>query len=92
MKRLAVVAIVLLAPASAVSARNPTSFTGRGVVDAAEAAFEVQQPEGALCKFTLTVVNCRLQGDLAGERDGVVRRHASVDAEVAAKVKSAIAM
>lgn len=34
-----------------------------------------------------TVVNGRLQGDMAGERDGVVRGHAKVDAAKAAKAK-----
>jgi len=33
-----------------------------------------------LFKFTLTIVKGRLQGDMAGERDGVVRGHAKVDA------------
>jgi len=47
----------------------------------------VQQPNGPLFKFTLTIVKGRLQGDMAGERDGVVRGHASVDAAKAAKTK-----
>jgi hypothetical protein len=52
----------------------------KGAVDAGTATFEVQQPDGPLFKFTLTVVKGRLQGDMAGERDGVVRGHAKVDA------------
>jgi len=52
----------------------------KGVVDAGKATFEVQQPDGPLFKFTLTIVKGRLQGDMAGERDGVVRGHARVDA------------
>ena len=51
-----------------------------GVVNAGTATFDVQQPDGPLFKFTLTIVEGRLQGDMAGERDGVVRGHAKVDA------------
>jgi hypothetical protein len=56
----------------------------KGAVNAGKATFEVQQPEGPLFKFTLTIVKGRLQGEMAGERDGVVRGQAKVDA---AKVK-----
>lgn len=52
----------------------------KGTVNAGKATFEVQQPDGPLFKFTLTIVKDRLQGDMAGERDGVVRGHAKVDA------------
>ncbi|HEY7499325.1 MAG TPA: hypothetical protein VH740_12465 [Vicinamibacterales bacterium] len=52
----------------------------KGVVDAGKATFELQQPDGPLFKFTLTIVKGRLQGDMAGERDGVVRGQAKVDA------------
>jgi hypothetical protein len=52
----------------------------KGVVNAGKATFEVQQTDGPLFKFTLTIVRGRLQGDMAGERDGVVRGHAKVDA------------
>ena len=55
----------------------------KGAVDAGKATFEVQQPDGPLFKFTLTIVKGRLQGDMAGERDGVVQGHAKVDAEKA---------
>ena len=58
----------------------------KGAVAAGKATFEVQQPDGPLFKFTLTIVKGRLQGDMAGERDGVVRGHAKVDA---AKVTAA---
>lgn len=51
-----------------------------GAVGAGKATFAVQQPDGPLFKFTLTIVKGRLQGDMAGERDGVVRGHAKVDA------------
>src|SRR5262245_26945668 len=57
----------------------------KGAVAAGKATFEVQQPNGPLFKFTLTIVKGRLQGDMAGERDGVVRGHAKVDAGKAAK-------
>jgi hypothetical protein len=55
----------------------------KGAVEAGKATFEVQQPNGPLFKFTLTIVKGRLQGEMAGERDGVVRGHAKVDAEKA---------
>jgi hypothetical protein len=52
----------------------------KGAVNAGKATFEVQQPDGPLFKFTLAIVKGRLQGDMAGEREGVVRGHAKVDA------------
>lgn len=52
----------------------------KGAVNAGKATFEVQQPDGPLLKFTLTIVDGRLQGDMAGERDGVVRSRAKVNA------------
>jgi hypothetical protein len=55
----------------------------KGAVTAGKATFEVQQPDGPLFKFTLTILKGRLQGEMAGERDGVVRGHAKVDAEKA---------
>ena len=58
-----------------------------GAVTAGKATFDVQQPNGPLFKFTLTIVKGRLQGDMAGERDGVVRGHAKVDAAKADKAK-----
>jgi hypothetical protein len=58
-----------------------------GAVAAGKATFEVQQPDGPLFKFTLAIVKGRLQGDMAGERDGVVRGHAKVDAAKAAARK-----
>jgi hypothetical protein len=59
----------------------------KGAVAAGKATFEVQQPNGPLFKFTLTIVKGRLQGDMTGERDGVVRGRAKVDAERAPKAK-----
>jgi hypothetical protein len=53
----------------------------KGAVNDGTATFEVQQPDGPLFKFTLTIVKGRLQGEMAGERDGVVRGRAKVDAE-----------
>ena len=55
----------------------------KGAVNAGKATFEVQQPNGPLFKFTLTVVKGRLEGDMTGERDGVVQGRAKVDAEKA---------
>src|SRR5262245_12520663 len=57
----------------------------KGAVAAGKATFQVQQPNGPLFKFTLTIVKGRLQGEMTGERDGVVRGHAKVDAGKAAK-------
>ena len=61
----------------------------KGAVTAGTATFEEQQPDGPLFKFTLTIVKGRLQGDMAGERDGVVRGHAKVDAAKAATAAKA---
>lgn len=55
----------------------------KGAVAGGKATFEVQQPDGPLYKFTLTIVKGRLQGDMVGERDGVTRQ-AKVDAAKAA--------
>jgi hypothetical protein len=60
----------------------------KGTVAEGTATFEVQQPDGPLFKFTLTIVKGRLQGDMTGERDGVVRGHAKVDAARADAAKA----
>src|SRR5688572_29618034 len=60
----------------------------KGAVTAGKATFEVQQPEGPLFKFTLTIVKERLQGDMVGERDGVVMGQAKVDAAKAVPAKT----
>ena len=52
----------------------------KGEVNAGKATFQVQQPNGPLFKFALTIVKGRLQGDMTGERDGVVQGQAKVDA------------
>jgi len=52
----------------------------KGAVNAGKATFEVQQPNGPLWKFTLTIVKRRLQGEMTGERNGVVRVRAKIDA------------
>lgn len=59
----------------------------KGAVAAGKATFEVQQPNGPLFKFSLTIVKGRLQGEMTGERDGVVRGRATVDAAKADKLK-----
>jgi hypothetical protein len=51
-----------------------------GAVEAGKATFAVQQPNGPLFRFSLTIVKGRLQGDMTGEREGVVRGRAKVDA------------
>lgn len=52
----------------------------KGAVNGGKATFEVQQPDGPLFKFALTIVKGRLQGEMTGEREGVVRGRAKVDA------------
>jgi hypothetical protein len=52
----------------------------KGAVKEGKATFEVQQPNGPLFKFALSIVKERLQGDMTGERDGVVQGQAKVDA------------
>jgi hypothetical protein len=61
--------------------------TEKGAVADGQATFEVQQPDGPLFKFTLTIVKERLQGEMTGERDGVVRGRARVDAAKADQSK-----
>jgi hypothetical protein len=56
----------------------------KGAVTDGKATFQIQEPDGPLFKFTLSVVKGRLQGDMQGEQGGVVRGKAKVDA---AKVK-----
>jgi hypothetical protein len=56
-----------------------------GAVEAGKATFAMQQPDGPLFKFTLTIVKGRLEGEMAGEREGVVRGRAKVDAGRAEK-------
>ena len=60
----------------------------KGEVNAGKATFEVQQPDGPLYKFTLSLVKGRLQGDMVGERDGQTRR-AKVDVGKAAATPKA---
>ena len=57
----------------------------KGTVAAGKASFQVQQPNGPLFKFTLTIVKGRLTGDMVGERDGKVVGQAKVDAGRPAK-------
>ena len=52
----------------------------KGDVTAGKATFQVQQPNGPLFRFTLTIVKGRLQGEMTGEVDGAVRGKAKVDA------------
>ena len=53
----------------------------KGAVKAGKATFEVQLPNSpTLFKFSLSIVKDRLQGDMTGERDGVVAGKAKVDA------------
>ena len=59
-----------------------------GAVDAGKATFEVQEPNGPLFKFALTVVKGRLQGEMTGEREGKVMGRAKVDAAKAEPAKA----
>ena len=54
----------------------------KGVVKEGKATFEAQP--GPLYKFTLAIVDGRLQGEMTGERDGVVRVRGTIDASKAA--------
>jgi hypothetical protein len=63
---------------------QPGWSVDKGVIAAGKATFEVQQPNGPLFKFTLSIVKGRLAGDLAVERDGTVMGKAKVDAAKAA--------
>jgi hypothetical protein len=58
----------------------------KAAVNGGKATFEVQQPDGPLFKFTLSIVKGRLQGEMVGEKDGTVRQ-AKVDAAKAAPAK-----
>jgi hypothetical protein len=42
----------------------------KGVVDGSKTTFQVQQPDGPLRKFTLTLVKERLQGGMVAELNG----------------------
>ena len=53
----------------------------KGEVAAGKATFELQQPNGPLFKFALTIVKGRLQGEMIGYGpDGAERGRAKVDA------------
>jgi hypothetical protein len=52
----------------------------KGAVKAGKATFEVQVPNSTLFKFSLSIVKDRLQGDVTGERGGVVMGKGKVDA------------
>lgn len=52
----------------------------KGAVNTGKATFEVQQPNGPLMKFALSIVKGRLQGEMTFERNGVVRARAKIDA------------
>ena len=60
----------------------------KGAVTPGKATFDVQLPNGQLFKFALTIVKGRLQGDMVGERDGVVSGKAKVDAAKAVPAKA----
>ena len=60
----------------------------KGAVEAGKATFEVRPSDAQVFKFTLTIVKGRLVGEMVGERDGVVRGTAKVDAAKAAPAKA----
>ena len=53
----------------------------KGLVDGAKVTFQVQQPDGPLRSFTLTLAKGRLQGTQKLERDGKTLGEVTVDAE-----------
>lgn len=65
---------------------NPQQWPAeKGTVAAGKAAFEIQQPNGPLFKFTLSIVKGRLVGEgVAHGTDGAVRGKVKVDAGKAA--------
>ena len=58
-----------------------------GAVTDGKATFEVRPSDAQVFKFTLTIVKGRLQGEMVGERDGVVAGKAKVDAAKETKPK-----
>ncbi|OFW04988.1 MAG: hypothetical protein A3H96_00290 [Acidobacteria bacterium RIFCSPLOWO2_02_FULL_67_36] len=52
----------------------------KGVVNARTATFEVQQPNGPLMKFTLTMTKGKLEGEMLFVRNDVVRAKARIEA------------
>lgn len=59
---------------------NQQTKIDKAVINAGKAAFEVPLPDGQIFKFNLSIVKGRLQGEMTGEKDGVVRGKAKVDA------------
>ena len=60
----------------------------KGAVNAGKATFDVAPSEAQVFRFTLTIVKGRLQGEMIGERDGVERGRAKVDAAKADAAKA----
>jgi hypothetical protein len=60
----------------------------KAAITAGKATFEVGPGNGQVFKFSLSIVKGRLQGDMVGERDGVVAGKAKVDAAKAAAAKA----
>jgi hypothetical protein len=55
----------------------------KGVVEGDKATFEVQQPNGPLMKFRLTLVEGKLEGEMDFVRNNVVRATAKIEAKKA---------
>ena len=55
----------------------------KGVVEGDKATFEVQQPNGPLMKFRLTLVKGKLEGEMDFVRNNVVRATAKIEAKKA---------
>ena len=52
----------------------------KGVVADGKATFQLQIPKGPLFKFTVTIVDGRLKGEVAGELEGVAGPRGTLDA------------
>jgi hypothetical protein len=52
----------------------------KGVVEGATATFDVQDPDGPLMKFSLTLVKEKIEGDVQMTRNGVVRGKGKIEA------------
>ena len=63
--------------------KDQTWKVEKGVIDGEKATFEVQQPNGPLMKFRLTLVKGNLEGEMDFVRNNVVRATAKVEAKKA---------
>ena len=63
--------------------KDQTWKVEKGVIEGDKATFEVQQPNGPLMKFRLTLVKGKLEGEMDFVRNNVVRATAKIEAKKA---------